>query len=57
MQSSYVPEEVWEAEQAVVRTFPHSKRVGQYLLGRLIGEGSFAKVRESLHTTTAYKVS
>ena len=32
------------------------KRVGSYVLGRTIGEGSFAKVRLGLHLPTKEKV-
>ncbi|NXH86646.1 HUNK kinase, partial [Edolisoma coerulescens] len=32
-----------------LRDFQHTKRVGNYLIGRKLGEGSFAKVREGLH--------
>jgi len=40
-----------------VRNFYHTKRVGNYLIGRKLGEGSFAKVREGLHALTGEKVS
>ena len=36
---THIPDEL-------VKSFPHTKRVGNYLLGRTIGEGSFAKVKE-----------
>ena len=36
--------------------FVHTKRVGSYLLGRTLGEGAFAKVKEALHVTTGEKV-
>ncbi|KAL0182821.1 hypothetical protein M9458_022196, partial [Cirrhinus mrigala] len=39
----------------ILRNFYHTKRVGNYLIGRKLGEGSFAKVREGLHVTTAEK--
>ena len=39
------------------KLFPHSKRVGGYLLGKTIGEGSFAKVKLALHIVTGEKVS
>ncbi|RXN27596.1 hormonally up-regulated neu tumor-associated kinase -like protein [Labeo rohita] len=41
----------------ILRNFYHTKRVGNYLIGRKLGEGSFAKVREGLHVTTAEKVA
>lgn len=37
--------------------YHHSKRVGPYLIGRLLGEGSFAKVREAMHAVVGEKVS
>jgi Neu-associated kinase len=37
--------------------FVHTKRVGPYLLGRTLGEGAFAKVKEALHITTGEKVA
>ncbi|CAL8277469.1 unnamed protein product [Arctogadus glacialis] len=40
-----------------VRNFYHTKRVGNYLIGRKLGEGSFAKVREGLHALTGEKVA
>jgi hypothetical protein len=40
----------------LVRNFPHTKQVGAYLIGRTIGEGSFAKVKEGLHVLTGEKV-
>ncbi|XDV54406.1 hypothetical protein PO909_022702 [Leuciscus waleckii] len=41
----------------ILRNFYHTKRVGNYLIGRKLGEGSFAKVREGLHATTREKVA
>uniref|UniRef100_A0A1A8E3E7 non-specific serine/threonine protein kinase n=1 Tax=Nothobranchius kadleci TaxID=1051664 RepID=A0A1A8E3E7_NOTKA len=41
----------------IVKKFYHTKRVGSYLIGRKLGEGSFAKVREGLHTLTGEKVA
>lgn len=37
--------------------FPHYKRVGDYLLGEKLGEGSFAKVRVGLHVISREKVA
>lgn len=37
--------------------FPHYKRVGDYLLGEKLGEGSFAKVRVGLHVMSREKVA
>lgn len=38
------------------KLFSHTKRVGGYLLGKTIGEGSFAKVKLGLHIVTGEKV-
>ncbi|XP_061668579.1 hormonally up-regulated neu tumor-associated kinase isoform X2 [Syngnathoides biaculeatus] len=40
----------------LLRSFPHSKRVGSYLVGKMINRGSFAKVMEGLHLATGEKV-
>lgn len=40
----------------ILKNFYHTKRVGYYLIGRKLGEGSFAKVREGLHASTGEKV-
>ncbi|NXF85269.1 HUNK kinase, partial [Eubucco bourcierii] len=37
--------------------FPHSKQVGNYLVGNMINKGSFAKVMEGLHIPTGEKVA
>ncbi|KAF7251020.1 Hormonally up-regulated neu tumor-associated kinase [Varanus komodoensis] len=44
------------ASRERLREFQHTKRVGNYLIGRKLGEGSFAKVREGLHVVTAEKI-
>ncbi|XP_055362091.1 hormonally up-regulated neu tumor-associated kinase isoform X2 [Betta splendens] len=41
----------------LLRSFPHSKRVGSYLVGKMINKGSFAKVMEGLHIGTGAKVA
>ncbi|XP_061097566.1 hormonally up-regulated neu tumor-associated kinase homolog [Conger conger] len=41
----------------VVKNFPHTKRVGNYLVGKMINKGSFAKVMEGLHISTGEKVA
>ncbi|KAM9267663.1 uncharacterized protein FYN16_005677 [Cariama cristata] len=43
--------------QETGRTFPHSKQVGSYLVGKMINKGSFAKVMEGLHIPTGEKVA
>ena len=53
----HLPAQVTDVSREVVRAFSHNKRVGTYLLGRSLGEGSFAKVKEALHLPTGEKVS
>ena len=36
--------------------FKHEKRVGNYWIGRRLGEGAFAKVKEGMHIPTGEKV-
>ncbi|XP_031671689.1 hormonally up-regulated neu tumor-associated kinase homolog A [Oncorhynchus kisutch] len=46
-----------KAPRELLRSFPHSKRVGSYLVGKMINKGSFAKVMEGLHISTGEKVA
>ncbi|KAF7246884.1 Hormonally up-regulated neu tumor-associated kinase [Varanus komodoensis] len=39
------------------KNFPHTKQVGNYLVGKIINKGSFAKVMEGLHIPTGEKVA
>ncbi|XP_072178309.1 uncharacterized protein [Diadema setosum] len=41
----------------LMSSYSHTKRVGPYLLGRTIGEGSFAKVKEAMHVLVGEKVA
>ncbi|TRY98686.1 hypothetical protein DNTS_033434 [Danionella cerebrum] len=41
----------------VIRKFYHTKKVGDYLVGKKLGEGSFAKVHLGLHAITGEKVA
>ncbi|KAM8809925.1 uncharacterized protein ACNFOS_001365 [Eudromia elegans] len=43
--------------QETGETFPHTKQVGTYLVGKLINKGSFARVMEGLHVPTGEKVA
>ncbi|XP_066036407.1 hormonally up-regulated neu tumor-associated kinase-like, partial [Chamaea fasciata] len=43
--------------QETGKTFPHSKQVRNYLVGKMINKGSFAKVMEGLHIPTGEKVA
>ncbi|XP_025098809.1 hormonally up-regulated neu tumor-associated kinase homolog A-like isoform X2 [Pomacea canaliculata] len=56
-QTDHLPIGVTEVPRQAVRAFSHTKRVGTYLLGRTLGEGSFAKVKEALHLPTGEKVA
>ena len=55
-EGSFLPGGVTEVPRELLKSFPHSKKVGNYLLGKTLGEGSFAKVREGLHVLTGEKV-
>ncbi|KAM9297912.1 hormonally up-regulated neu tumor-associated kinase homolog A-like [Morus bassanus] len=46
-----------EMPQETGKTFPHSRQVGNYLVGKMINKGSFAKVMEGLHIPTGEKVA
>ncbi|KFU97370.1 Hormonally up-regulated neu tumor-associated kinase, partial [Pterocles gutturalis] len=37
--------------------FPHSKQVGNYVVGKMINKGSFAKMMEGMHIPTGEKVA
>jgi len=52
-----IPSNFLISTKEIIARFPHNKRVGNYLLGRKLGEGSFAKVKEGLHTLTGQKVA
>ena len=51
-----IPASLGSPAADILRNFYHTKRVGNYLIGRKLGEGSFAKVREGLHAKTGEKV-
>ncbi|XP_035278917.1 hormonally up-regulated neu tumor-associated kinase [Anguilla anguilla] len=52
-----VPACLAKVPRDVVKNFPHTKRVGNYLVGKMINKGSFAKVMEGLHISTGEKVA
>jgi Neu-associated kinase len=52
-----IPSNFLISTKEIIARFPHNKRVGHYLLGRKLGEGSFAKVKEGLQTLTGQKVA
>ncbi|XP_066528467.1 hormonally up-regulated neu tumor-associated kinase homolog A [Hoplias malabaricus] len=52
-----VPPCLGKVPRELVRNFPHTKRVGSYLVGKMINKGSFAKVMEGMHIITGEKVA
>ncbi|KAL2306685.1 hypothetical protein Nmel_004615 [Mimus melanotis] len=52
-----IPAFFYKIPQETGKTFPHSKQVGNYLVGKMINKGSFAKVMEGLHIPTGEKVA
>ena len=42
---------------AEVKLLPNERKVGQYVLGKSIGEGTFGKVKLGRHITTGEKVT
>ncbi|XP_020388828.2 hormonally up-regulated neu tumor-associated kinase [Rhincodon typus] len=54
---SQVPECFMAMPQDLMKSFSHIKRVGNYLVGKMINKGSFAKVMEGLHVPTGEKVA
>ncbi|XP_052809169.1 MAP/microtubule affinity-regulating kinase 4-like [Mya arenaria] len=53
----FLPPKVTDVPKEILRNFQHSKKVGNYLLGNTLGEGSFAKVKEALHIPTGERVA
>lgn len=51
-----LPPPALRVPRELLRSFPHSKRVGSYLIGKMINKGSFAKVMQGLHIGTGEKV-
>ena len=51
-----LPVKVANVSRDELRRYAQCKRIGNYLLGRTVGEGSFAKVKEAIHILTGEKV-
>ncbi|XP_032219379.2 uncharacterized protein LOC5518787 isoform X2 [Nematostella vectensis] len=52
-----LPPSVVHVSREELKRFLKCKRVGNYLLGKTIGEGSFAKVKQGFHVLTGEKVA
>ncbi|XP_071113089.1 serine/threonine-protein kinase MARK2-like isoform X1 [Haliotis cracherodii] len=55
--AQHLPDKVVDVPKDTIKNFAHTKKVGNYLLGKTLGEGSFAKVKEALHIPTGEKVA
>ena len=52
-----LPAAVAKQNSSDIIRYKHTKRVGSYLIGKLLGTGSFAKVREGMHIHTGEKIA
>ena len=52
-----LPAAVTKQNSTDIIRYKHTKRVGSYLIGKLLGTGSFAKVREGMHIHTGEKIA
>lgn len=46
-----------QVSQVELELKPHERKVGQYILGKTIGEGTFGKVKIGMHILTKAKVA
>ena len=46
-----------QISQAELQLKPHERKIGQYILGKTIGEGTFGKVKIGMHILTQAKVA
>lgn len=46
-----------QISQRDLKLKPHERKIGQYILGKTIGEGTFGKVKIGLHILTKAKVA
>ena len=56
-ESRQLPAAVAVVSPEQIRGYVHGKKVNDYLVGSTLGEGSFAKVKEALHSLVGEKVS
>ena len=54
--NGFLPAGVVQVPKDELQRFLKCKRVGNYLLGKTIGEGSFAKVKQGFHVLAGEKV-
>ena len=52
----HLPIEVTTVRYEELESYQNGKKIGNYLLGATLGEGSFAKVKEAIHIVTGEKV-
>lgn len=56
-ESTQLPTAVAVVPPELIRGYFHDKKVNDYRVGKTLGEGSFAKVKEALHVLVGEKVS
>ena len=56
-ESTQLPPAVAVIPPELLKNYVHNKKIKNYLVGRELGEGSFAKVKEALHMQVGEKVS
>ena len=54
--NGFLPAVVAQVAKEELQRYLKCKRIGNYLLGKTIGEGSFARVKQGFHVLTGEKV-
>ena len=54
--NGFLPAGVAQVPKEELQRYLKCKRIGNYLLGKAIGEGSFARVKQGFHVLTGEKV-
>lgn len=54
--NGFLPAGVAQVPKEELQKYLKCKRIGNYLLGKTIGEGSFARVKQGFHVLTGEKV-